>query len=71
MDRCRFYREKRVSIPSNLTTGDRQRPPPSVGTEKWCEHKHSPRPRRAINPLTCGGDLNRCPLTPEQFADQD
>jgi hypothetical protein len=42
---------------------------------RYCGHAHSPFPLRKMQgfaapaqEFTCGGDLDRCPLSPEQLA---
>ncbi len=72
---CKFYGHHTTFVPSGAATRGRRPPPPSVSWLEWCTHPHSPCTQQEVSStfnkkLTCGGERNRCPIPPHQFADE-
>lgn len=73
---CPYYEVHRQVLRSKIITGGRGPRPSRIVDSSWCSHpKHSPVSRQAArtvsgaNLLACGGELDNCPLTPDQFHD--
>ena len=71
---CPFYENRTTFLPSGALTRDRRPPPPSVTWLEWCTHTHSPCTRNDLSlaftkKLVCGGERSRCPIPPQDFAD--
>lgn len=71
---CPFYEHRTTFLPSRDATRGRRSLPPSVTWLEWCTHKHSPCTRTDLTSaldkkLPCGGERSRCPIPPDQFAD--
>ena len=70
MDECLYYKSERKAVRSKEVRPDRQRPSLQRHSRRWCTHKHSPVTKDKATKATCAGDLeNKCPLSPEEFAD--
>ena len=77
MDECLYYKSGRKAVRSKEVRPDREQQLLQIHVRNWCTHKHSPVTKDEATktigggkPLTCAGDLeNKCPLSPEEFAD--
>ena len=77
MTDCDFYQVTTKTLESKEIRPDRQRVSPQVVSMPWCQHpKHSPVDEtdatRTIGGgrlLRCGGQLDQCPLSKEQYRD--
>jgi hypothetical protein len=72
---CKFYETHTTFLPSGESTKGRRPPPPSVSWQEWCTHQRSPCTQHEVNlavnkKLTCGGEMNRCPIAPHPFSDE-
>ena len=72
---CKFYETQTSFLPSGKATKGRRPLPPSVSWLEWCTHPHSPCRQEEVNKacnkqLTCRGERNRCPISPNPFADE-
>ena len=72
---CKFYETHTTFLPSAKSLRGRRPPPPSVTWLEWCTHQQSPCTQHEVSlavnkKLTCGGEMNRCPIAPHQFSDE-
>lgn len=66
--KCPWHRVEKKLLRSKEMTQDRGRHIKPIN-DHYCSHRHSPKPRKSIGALSCGGDLEACPLTKEQLRD--
>ena len=72
---CPYYELHVVELRCREIRADRMDAPPIVSTTPWCSHpNHSPKTLRSARSISnkkleCGGVLDNCPLTAEQFND--
>jgi hypothetical protein len=71
MSICRCYKVHKKLWRSQQLTPDPDGAETKIIETPWCSHDPSPRPRSSVHsqrakPLRCGGDLDNCPLPPDQ-----
>ena len=77
MNHCDFYQSTCSRFASKQVNSSLQQHVSTSETVVWCSHKHSPSTedlsRSVIGGgrmlLTCGGDFNKCTISPENFMD--
>lgn len=65
MAKCEFYRTEATTIRTHTMRSDRREGPPKRAVIGYCAHASSPVARAAAlagTPLTCGGDVAKCPI---------
>ena len=74
MEECSFYKTEFVQINSSDMGSPHQPSHNRSRTCHWCSHPNSPAPEDVAmigqdQPLKCDGDLDRCQITKENFAE--
>ena len=77
MNSCYFFDHKTINFLSRELTSDMQRHGASKKEIYWCNHKHAPADEMISESLldggrtllSCGGDFDKCTISPEKFHD--